>query len=329
MKFTQAEYRVLIDELRRLRRGPGLAAQRRIALDALSAVPLEAVDTADAVQGSLIAAIHTAAEQLAPEFATAALTALGLHPQYADEQLGERIQLLARATSHSERTIQRRIDDAFSQLANALMSRTVTTGSDHANREEKWENAHIKVNVVYGGQNVVDVFETREVVALDDGLALLHLGITAPARADRSSTAIEELEIHAIQGGTIVEKQAETNARVGFWLKLPQPLAAGERHEYTIHVRVSENSMKPYYICELRRRCASFKLNVKFHTPPAEVQLLSEEFQADVSDETIKFPSVPINSAGEVNAEFTSLSPGLVYGLRWVDSPLSGHSAPR
>ncbi|MGW3997006.1 hypothetical protein ACWEF6_26270 [Amycolatopsis sp. NPDC004772] len=262
-----------------------------------------------------VTGLRQAAKSLDPNSATAAMAALGLHEDYQSDNLGERVAQLSHAMQTSDRTTQRRIEDAFGQLAEVLSKRAVTTDPGYTgDNADAWRSLTIRSNVVFY-ENTVEVFEAREIISNTEALETLHLGFTVPSLDTEDPK--EFLDISTLYGGNIEKRLAEGVARFGFWLRLPRPISRTEIHQYGVRVRVPIERFDPYLACVLRRPCEKFDLTVKFTRPPKKIELMSEAFQMDPGDRKVRFPTVAADAANEVRASFRDLSPGLAYGLRW------------
>jgi hypothetical protein len=77
--------------------------------------------------------------------------------------------------------------------------------------------------------------------------------------------------------------------------------------------------MAPHFAFIPFARCDELLLRMRFPVagPPSRVWLLRAVPPRTVDDEPSDLPDIEVDRAGEVQAHFTRLSPGLGYGFRW------------
>jgi hypothetical protein len=101
---------------------------------------------------------------------------------------------------------------------------------------------------------------------------------------------------------------------------LPRPLRAGERHEYSIRLRIPPGQrMASHFLHVPFRRSDHFELRVRFDSqrPPGTVWLLRDAPTAMIYQREPEAQTMVPDRFGEVHASFRDMRPGLGYGVRW------------
>jgi hypothetical protein len=235
----------------------------------------------------------------------------------------ERVRWAAHHLARDERTVRRRIDEGIEQLAELAVS--VVRAIPRPRSSTPWHTAKLRVYVMLD-QPEPESLEFRQIVADVDGLRELDLALTLtePPAPGRTASA-EGLKIDVLSGGTLIRRRMESTDRYGFVLALPTPLEHGQPHDIAVRFRVPEgHPMQPHYVCLPKSPCDFLDLRVRFDLgrPPKSVSRLSDVFQRDVSDPAAGGAGLDIDNAGDLHVEFTGLTPGLAYGVRWEDGPI-------
>jgi len=168
----------------------------------------------------------------------------------------------------------------------------------------------------------VEVFERRAIVATANGLGEIITSITVPRHPDNPGrpTAVE---CELLYGGSLELRQQPYDSHFTNVIVLPEPLRAGERHEYAVRLRIPPGQrMVPHFLHVPFRRSDHFDLRVRFapQRPPRTVWLLCGAPTAVIYQAEPAAPTLAPNRFGEVHAIFRDLCPGLAYGVRWRES---------
>ena len=167
----------------------------------------------------------------------------------------------------------------------------------------------------------VEVMERRTIVCTEDGVRELVTSVSVP-RYPGDVDRVHNLEADLLYGGLLRLQQQPYDSYFQHVIELPTALASGDRHDYSIRLRVpSGQPMAPHYLHTPFRRSDHFELRVRFDPRrlPTSVWLLSDAppaliYQAEPAAVTL----VP-DRCGEVSASFDELRPGLGYGIRWCE----------
>ncbi|MCK2243804.1 MULTISPECIES: hypothetical protein [unclassified Crossiella] len=235
----------------------------------------------------------------------------------------ERTALLAKQTKTSVRTLSRWFDDAVQRIAeNAVRDLTADTRPCSAERASPWHNEWVRSYLTLD-EPAPEALEFRRIRSAVPGLRRLNLAFTLTDLPPENGRAVsDDLEVRVLFGGTVTATGMESSDRLSLALDLPNPLADQEEHEFALRYRLQPGKpMRPHYVCLPRQRCDHFDLRVRFDLRrlPVAVRRLTEVYQRDISDPApIGEPLTP-DAAGEIRAEFSSLVPGMAYGVRWTD----------
>jgi Helix-turn-helix domain len=185
---------------------------------------------------------------------------------------------------------------------------------------EDWYIESLSVLALVGTQPV-EAIERRTIVATADDVAEIGASVNVP----RPSSALDRpvgLEAEVLYGGSLELRDQPYDSFFTSVIVLPRPLRRGERHEYSIRLRIPPGQrMASHFLHVPFRRSDHFDLRVRFdpQRPPRTVWLLRDAptamfYQQEPAAETM----VP-DRFGEVHASFRNLRPGLGYGVRWSE----------
>lgn len=304
-------------ELKLVRRGlglyhPGLGA--RIGPALREACGVVDNDPAETVRSKVATRLRDASTALPGELSTAALAALGLHPEVRGlQQLQERVDWLAGRLRRDVRTARRRVDEACAMLAEivAVGRTTRRTGG----RAGGWYVQTAQTAMLLDTDTPTAV-ERQVVVAEHDGVDSLVLSRTVPP----AGAANPDAHAQVLFGGVLGVKEWETSTRFRLVLELPVTLRAGDRHEYAIVWRHPYGEpMRPHYAYMPMVRCDHFDLHVRFDRgrPPERVWRVNDAFPRDLDEAPADRDLMELDRSGEVHAEFHELAAGHGYGVRW------------
>jgi hypothetical protein len=280
---------------------------------------IAAADDEAAVARKLVTTLRSIADTIPGDRRDIALTALGLRDGYEQRTYIERIEAAAEAAGRDVRTYRRWSDESFRLMARRA-AETLSERIDGPRggwRPGRWRTGSLRCSLSLE-QAVAEVVETRTVVALEDALDELDLALSVPSALARAvRPGIEGLSVDVFEGGTVVDRAAETSDRVGLALRLPRPLGMGDRH--TVVLRYRAELQYPHYVCTPRYPCDQFHVSVRFgDRRPSAVFLLNGTLQDDARESQPGGSAIAVDKAGEVHADFENLAPGFAYGVRWL-----------
>jgi hypothetical protein len=125
----------------------------------------------------------------------------------------------------------------------------------------------------------------------------------------------------ALHGARITDIELEGKRHFRWLLDLPRPLAYGETHTYSMAYRIRDDlPIRPAYSFVPLVPCESFSVRIRFdrRDPPPVVWRVDGAPPSVLSEPPQPGTPLPVDSAGEVAQEFTSLQRGYAYGLRWL-----------
>lgn len=168
-------------------------------------------------------------------------------------------------------------------------------------------------------EDPVEVIERRVIIAAVDGLSEVVTSITVPRHPAAPGLATG-LETELIDGGTLEARQRPFESYFTNVIVLPKPLRSGERHQFTLRLRIPPGQrMTPHFLHVPYRRSDNFDLRVRFAASrlPSAVWLLDGAPPALLYQCEPEVPALVPDERGEVRATFRDMRPGLGYGVRW------------
>ncbi|GHC92127.1 hypothetical protein GCM10007079_40400 [Nocardiopsis terrae] len=304
---------VLADELRRLQARRGIRGdhpERLVGPHLARMVGLTGAESPTEVRRMVIATLRELSRDLPQDLRLAFLAGLGVHPDADAPVLGRRLEWVARELYTSARTARRYLDQAVEHVE----SEAVTPVPGPGYVPPGWWLAGLRTTLRLGAHGV-ESFEEREIVATVDDLEQVVVSAHLP-RAEPGDETPQELELELVSGACSVTRERPTPTYFRHHVRLPRPLALGERHVFTVSLRVpSQQGFTPRYVFRPLRRCDRFSLVVRFTDQPPPRAWRVPGVPHGAVDDLPRDPLVPID--GGYSTDFTALRPGLAYGLRW------------
>lgn len=311
----------LLVELKTLRKGFGVETDdigSRVGRALQRVCGVEDGDTGERIRRKVRDQLTALINQCNPDQQKLLRAALGLEAAAAPRMYQERIREIAESAFVDPRTVQRRIDSALGRLAQlALETRRLVD----VRRRPPWHTTDLRVVITFD-LRVPEVYETRRIVAEQDGVHEVEVGMTlTPPPGWTGSGSIEDLGVDLLHGGELSDRMMKSRNRIGFVLRPPEPLARGDEHEYAFRVRLPpERGIAPHYVCTPKYPCDRFSLHVRFGevVQPRQVWRLSGVPPLELDDPVWNGDVVRPNRFGEVHTRFDHLEPQLSYGFGWT-----------
>jgi hypothetical protein len=317
----------MVRELQQLRRGHGVHAPDVVDRVGPRLRRICGLDDSGSGAGDrerLVDRITRSVEELPGELRLAVQAAFGLEPASQERFLRDRMEWLGEKLERDPRTAMRRVEAGLALLAERLLdlaelSRTGSAAGDDANAyaPEGWYVTLARATLLMH-VDPVQLIETRRIVSTRDGLEQVTTSWSIPKGPPADAAAFR---VDMLYGGELVRDEIPSTST--FWsglIRLPRPLAAGEKHEFQVRVTtLPPAQMRPYYVLTPFRRTDEFELRAKFHTarPPDLVWGLDGvPFQLVDENQPVGAVSEP-DAVGEVESRWRNLRQGLSYGLRW------------
>jgi hypothetical protein len=318
MRDSEVETRPrLAEEFRRLRRGRGLHATGLA--ERIGPLLTELLDPpADATDRELRRRLRVLVDQLTSGFPEdrreAVLSALAADERAAN-RLSDRTAKLAAESNYAERTVRRRIHEAFDELAAAAA--VELTGRD---REGGWYLRRLDSLLRLDGPGP-EVTEKRTIVARRrDGLERIRTRFSVPSTAKRVLPETD-LQVSARYGAVITKLARKSDALFEMEIEFPEPLPFGQEHEYELVFRLPPSwPLEPYYAMVPMVDCDAFRLRVRFgldRLPLSVVCLDGLEYQ-EFRGRLAPGRTVRLDSFGEAALSFERLVPRRMYGIEWL-----------
>lgn len=242
---------------------------------------------------------------------------LNLRPDPVPGSLTDRMDVLAQEMHVDRRTVRRRMNDAYRDMALRAQRGDATLTGDG-----------------YGGKGwYVDVFDV--VLRLDrptpEAIERRTVVVTAPT-LDRITTSVDVprhpdtgqeqpgLESELVFGGTAAGRGRGSGTNFSLDIALPRRLVRGDRHTYELISRIPPGqAMAPRYVCVPYRTCRYFVLRVRFDPDrlPCAVWKHDGVPHSAVHDGRPSVNLLELDGANEVVVEFRDLLNGCAYGVQW------------
>jgi hypothetical protein len=320
--------RDVVVEVKSLCRGRGLLApdlDTRVGPLLAKLADLGGIPDGPARRSTLTSWLASRADSLPEDLRVVARVALGLDPRARHRFLGERLGWLAEDLGRDRRTVRRRADEALRLLAELALEHTATpaahvgaTAADSA-PTQGWYTESIEIVVRLDGPDP-EILMKRRIVPVDDGIEQVTLAVSLP-RPHPGTPAGRDLSADVLFGGLLHRRERTSESHFRFVVLLPRRLRVRERHEIGLRLGIPPGQrMAPHFAFTPFGRCDELLLRVRFPAtrPPTRVWLLQAVPPRTADDEPDNLPVVQPDRAGEVQGRFTSLSPGLGYGFRWL-----------
>jgi hypothetical protein len=323
--MTTQERDEMVKELQQLRRGHGVHAPDVVDRVGPRLRKLCGLDDSGPGAGErerLIDRITRSVEELPGELRLAVQAAFGLEPASQERFLRDRMEWLGDKLERDPRTAMRRVEAGLTLLAERLLDLAdleyrSESGDENAYAPEGWYVSLARATLLMH-VDPVQLIETRRIVSTRDGLEQVTTSWSIPPGPPADAAAFR---VDMLYGGELVRDEIPSTST--FWsglIRLPRPLAAGEKHEFQVRVTtVPAARLRPYYVLTPFRRTDEFELRAKFHTarPPDLVWGLDGvPFQLVDENQPVGAVSEP-DAVGEVESRWRNLRQGLSYGLRW------------
>jgi hypothetical protein len=241
--------------------------------------------------------------------------ALALHPDTQHQFLQERVQFLADQGKRDVRTIRRRMDEGFELLAEMA---TKPSGPKSGRAGLGWYIDRMEA-ILRMDKATPEYFERRRITAEWDGLDVIQAAITVPRHSlDPGELPKLTTELHF--GATMVGAHQHGQQRFDYDLRLPRPLAIGEKHEYgLIHGIPNSQQMRTHFVFFPDRRCEEFDLRIRFDPDnvPRLIWRVADVFHRDIDENRPTNDILAVDGVGEINLSFRDLLPGHGYGAQW------------
>jgi hypothetical protein len=315
------EHMMMMKELQQLRRGHGLHSAdvtTRVGPMLEAACELQSQHTTGERRRQIIAHISDAVTELPPDLRLAVRAAFALEPASTARFLKQRMQWLGAELQRDPRTAVRRVESGLALLAEHMLSGRSAKEGGHA--PDGWYVSRMRATLMLNLEPV-EVVETREITSSRNNVGEVAATWSMPADGLGDGA---ELRVELLYGGVLIQ---DTNRSTpSFWsgrIRLPRPLAAGERHEYQVRVTSLQRSdLRPFYVLTPAHRFDEFVLRAKFDVgdvPDVVTRLDGVPYQHVDENQNVGRKVDP-DAVGEVEGSFRNLRQGLSYGFRWNHS---------
>lgn len=247
------------------------------------------------------------------------LAALALLREAEHDDLTTRMRWLAGELNCHERTVRRRVDEAFDNLVRLAAERPGTR--DDTAAADAWQLQSIRALLILDRPSA-ELTELRTVQIMRDGVGEIVTSFSLP-RPVRTIATSHELGAKVIYGGRIRKVTRPTEEQFRYVVEFPGTYRRGDLHEYGIQFSIPpDQQMVPHYALVPLLTVRSLDLTIRFdrtRPPPAVWRLDGVPPQmVDAVDKDGDL--IPLDKFGEVRLAFRRLHRGLGYGANWRPS---------
>lgn len=304
------------DELAEIPRGRGMQASDvagRIGPGLRASCGVTAADSPATVRRKVANRLVELCDRLPFDLRISVLAGLALHPDANHQFMQDRMGWAARVINRDHpRAAVRRMKIGFRILAEQLDD-LVTDPALHDGWHTHSLRALMRMDV-----DPPQLVEDRVIVASADELTEIEIRVSSAPLAEQAGKS--PIDATVLYGGEITGSQQVTPSHHKFSLRLPGPLAAGERHEYGVRFTAPPRAtMPPFYVLTPLQPCERFTMRVRFGAEvPARIWRLDAIPPRAIDDFDPAEALLAADRLGEVALEFTRLHQGLSYGMRWT-----------
>lgn len=307
-------------EVRSLRKGRGIQApdlDRRLGphLRELATSP-HGGDMA-VLRHSLAAELSNSCAALADDLRSAIMASLALSAQTRPmPHFKDRVSWLAAQLGYEYRTALRRIDTAEQLLAEEIARELVRRRGRTATSPDGWYLDQLRT-LLRLDTPTPEAHEHRRIIATRDGLSEVMAWLDVPSAPGQDSSG---LAAEILYGGRLIRREHPSGSRYQMIVQLPEPLAAGQSHEYGLLLRIPQGQvMRPHYIFSPECQCDMFDLRVKFDlaAKPGWIRRVQGETVRMFDSARPGGDLAEMDDAGELHLEFRRPTMYLCYGVQW------------
>lgn len=307
------------DELLEIHRGRGMLADdlaNRIGARLRTACGVTRLDSPAAVRRKVAGRLVDLCERLPSDVRISVLAALALHREADHQFVQERMAWAAAQINRDHpRAAVRRMKVGFRILAEQLDDLV-----EDPTMCQGWHTGSLRA-LLRMDVDPPELVEERVIVSSADGLAEIDVRLTAPGNGGSLPSPISATIIY---GGEIVREERVARSHCKFVMRLPEPLRAGDRHEYGVRFSAFPRAlMRPFYVLTPLQPCAMFAVRVRFGNTsvPKKIWRVDGIPPRALDDFEPSTDLLIADRLGEVALEFSRLQQGLSYGVQWSDPP--------
>ncbi|MFL6126729.1 hypothetical protein [Actinophytocola sp.] len=303
------------DELLEIPRGRGMQAGEaadRIGPGLRRACGVTAADSPVTVRRKVGTRLTELCERLPFDLKVSVLAALALHPQAHHQFMQDRMSWAAHQINRDHpRAAIRRMKVGFRILAEQLDELV-----DDPRLSQGWHVCSLRA-LLRMDVDPPQLVEDRTIVAEADDLEGFEMRLSAPAPGLAADSPIEASVLY---GGEITLIERVTPSHRRFVVRLPEPLRAGDKHEYGVRFTANPRAlMPPFYVLTPLQPCDQFTVRVRFGAEvPRRIWRLDGIPPRAIDDFEPADALLEPDRLGEVTLEFSRLHQGLSYGMRWA-----------
>ncbi len=317
MPMAQDPVGDLVEGLLELRRGHGVLAEdapKRVTDTVGRLCGVEDRDTDAVIRQKVLGRLAELTMALPDWVRPVVGAALALPPHSQERFLHQRMTWAAQQIDRDHpRTAHRRLEPGLRLLAEQLIIRS----KSDTNPDMAWHTVELDATLRMDVDPPV-LCENRTIRSLVDSLDEIKAQLSLPPNT--SGVPYPPIAAAIVIGGEIVEPRMQTRTHAEFLIRLADPLAAGECHEYRIEFTgPPRTAFPPMYVMEPLRPCKRLSVRIKFPqgSAPTAIWRIAALTPRQVDEHYRNDQPIHLNNVGEATTTFTDLLPGLSYGILW------------
>jgi hypothetical protein len=184
-----------------------------------------------------------------------------------------------------------------------------------------WHTVWLQVVVVTTDRET-EIFETRRIMAHESGIDYFRFAFglrsVDPDVVPDVASSLDGLAVSVLAGGVLAAPEPCGSWGLAARIVFPQPLAAGEEHEFTTRTRVTK-PFAPHYVFTPQYACERFRLVIRFNADrvPATIRMIENKVRPGRPDRRDHGRLLEPDSSGAVCVEFANLPLGVGFGIGW------------
>lgn len=309
------------DELLDIHRGRGLLADDvapRVGDRLRTACGVTLTDSPAVVRRKVMTRLLDLSERLPGDVRISVRAALALDREADHQFVQDRMSWAAAKINRDHpRAAVRRMKVGFRILAEQLDEQL-----DNPAVHQGWHTGSLRARLRMD-VDPPELVEERVIVATTDHLAEIETRFSAPGNGSGDGGGTDSpITAAVLYGGEIVREERVGRSHRKFVVRLPEPLRAGDRHEFGLRLSAFPRAlMRPYYVLTPLQPCAEFTLRVRFGKAalPKSIWRVDGIPPRALDDFEPTDHRLTADRLGEIAIEFSQLQQGLSYGIQWTD----------
>lgn len=247
----------------------------------------------------------------------------GVEPGYRDRFLTQRQAKLASFWNCDPKTVQRRCEETLRIMAGHLAEHAEPPEDierdEDAFAPDTWYTERMSV-ILRLDKGQPEAIEERTIVSRVDRLSKIVAGFGVPRPRSVDEDKDMGLDVELVYGARLVSVRQPSGEYIMHYMTFPREVSQGDKHTYVRIARIPHGqTMVSRYVFSPLHRCDTLDLRVRFDERriPEMIWRVSGVPAQMATEGNMNGQLLEADSFGELRATFTSLRPGLSYGILW------------